>query len=104
MQQHRQRSASFAIAGPDSLPQKRYYYVVVAQDESIAMLFHAHAARGGGSPRLGIHSDGSGRSDCMAKIVRICAFRNACINRSKEESIRENNLIVNPANDVRKKT
>lgn len=52
MQQHRQRSASFAIAGPDSLPQKRYYYVVVAQDESIAMLFHAHAGREGGSGRF----------------------------------------------------
>lgn len=35
---------------------------------------------------------------------RICAFENAYINRSKEESIRENNLIINPANDVRKET
>lgn len=100
MQQHRQRSASFAIAGPDSLPQKRYYYVVVAQDESIAMLFHAHAARGE-------DLQGSGRFIRMDRVVQTAWPKSnlrVCINRSKEESIRENNLIINPANDVRKKT
>lgn len=78
MQQHEAKKCIvLLLQGPiHGSPQKRcyYYYVVIAQDESIAVLFHAHAGNGG---RMDLVEEGS-RDDSFGSDSRTAG------NRAKE--------------------